>query len=99
MIGEKLKTYWKLVIHWLSTLRHILHYPFNDHALELLDSGQCMQHLFRSLLDIIGNNSPPLVGGVRGGGKQEGVQHPRCSASPPPYLPHQGGGIISDNAY
>lgn len=39
MIGEKLATYWKLGIHWLSTLRHILHYPFNEHALELLDSG------------------------------------------------------------
>jgi hypothetical protein len=39
MIGEKLNTYWKLGIHWLSTLRHILHYPFNDRALELLDSG------------------------------------------------------------
>lgn len=39
MIGEKLNTYWKLGIHWLSTLRYILHYPFNDRALELLDSG------------------------------------------------------------
>jgi hypothetical protein len=39
MIGKKLATYWKLGIHWLSTLRRILHYPFNDHALELLDSG------------------------------------------------------------
>ena len=39
MIGEKLHTYWKLGIHWLSTLRRILHYPFDDRALELLDSG------------------------------------------------------------
>jgi hypothetical protein len=39
MIGEKLTTYWKLGIHWLSTLRQILHYPFKDGARELLDSG------------------------------------------------------------
>jgi len=39
MMGEKLATYWKLGIHWLSTLRQILHYPFNDDARELLDSG------------------------------------------------------------
>jgi hypothetical protein len=39
MLGEKLTTYWRLGIHWLSTLRQILHYPFNEQALELLDSG------------------------------------------------------------
>ena len=39
MIGEKLATYWKLGIHWLSTLRQILHTPVNDDARELLDSG------------------------------------------------------------
>lgn len=39
MIGEKLAAYWKLGIHWLTTLRQILHYPFTDEALELLDSG------------------------------------------------------------
>jgi hypothetical protein len=39
MIGEKLATYWKLGIHWLSTLRQILHYPFTDETLQLLDSG------------------------------------------------------------
>jgi hypothetical protein len=39
MIGEKLTTYWKIGIHWLSTLRSILSHPFNDRALELLGSG------------------------------------------------------------
>jgi hypothetical protein len=39
MIGEKLDTYWKLGIHWLTTLRHILHYPFTAETLQLLDSG------------------------------------------------------------
>jgi hypothetical protein len=39
MIGEKLTTYWKLGIHWLSTLRQILHYPFTVETLQLLDSG------------------------------------------------------------
>jgi hypothetical protein len=39
MIGEKLATYWKLGVHWLSTLRQILHYPFTDATLQLLDSG------------------------------------------------------------
>jgi hypothetical protein len=39
MIGENLAAYWKLGIHWLSTLRQILHYPLNDDTLQLLDSG------------------------------------------------------------
>jgi len=39
MIGDKLAAYWKLGIHWLSTLRHILHYPFTPETLQLLDSG------------------------------------------------------------
>jgi hypothetical protein len=39
MIGEKLATYWTLGIHWLTLLRQILHYPFTDEALALLDPG------------------------------------------------------------
>jgi len=39
MIGEKLKKYWKIGIHWLSILRSILAQPFNERALELLGSG------------------------------------------------------------
>ncbi len=39
MIGDKLKRYWKIGIEWLSTLQVILHLPFDDRAIELLDSG------------------------------------------------------------
>jgi hypothetical protein len=39
MMGKKLETYWKIGIHWLSTLRQILHYPCTSETLQLLDSG------------------------------------------------------------
>ncbi len=39
MIGDKLKRYWKIGIEWLSTLQVILHLPFDDRVIELLDSG------------------------------------------------------------
>lgn len=39
MIGEKLSKYWKIGIHWLTTLRQILHCPFDDRAIEILGSG------------------------------------------------------------
>jgi len=39
MIGEKVNKYWKIGIHWLTTLRQILHCPFDDRAIEILDSG------------------------------------------------------------
>lgn len=39
MIGEKLKKYWKIGIHWLTALRSILHWPFDARAIEILDSG------------------------------------------------------------
>jgi len=38
MIGEKLKKYWKIGIHWLTALRRILHLPFDARALVILDS-------------------------------------------------------------
>ncbi|QTA91543.1 hypothetical protein [Desulfonema magnum] len=39
MIGEKTGKYWKIGIHWLTTLRQILHSPFDDRAIEILGSG------------------------------------------------------------
>lgn len=39
IIGKKLDKYWKLGIHWLTVLRHILHHPFDEHAIELLGGG------------------------------------------------------------
>lgn len=39
MIGEKLKKYWKIGIHWLTALRNMLHLPFDARAIEILDSG------------------------------------------------------------
>ncbi|MEW6378393.1 MAG: hypothetical protein AB1611_02165, partial [bacterium] len=36
MIGEKLKKYWKIGIHWLSALRKILHHPFDNAAIKIL---------------------------------------------------------------
>jgi hypothetical protein len=39
MIGEKLNKYWKIGIHWLTTLRQILHCPFDDRAIEILGGG------------------------------------------------------------
>lgn len=39
IIGEKLKKYWKIGIHWLTALRKMLHLPFDAHAIEVLDSG------------------------------------------------------------
>jgi hypothetical protein len=39
MIGEKLKKYWKIGIHWLTALRKILDRPFDDAAIEILASG------------------------------------------------------------
>jgi hypothetical protein len=39
MIGEKLKKYWKIGIHWLSSLREILDHPFDNAAIEILASG------------------------------------------------------------
>ncbi len=39
MIGEKTDKYWKIGIHWLTTLRQILHRPFDDRAIEILGSG------------------------------------------------------------
>ena len=39
MIGEKLKKYWKIGIHWLSALRKILDHPFDNAAIEILASG------------------------------------------------------------
>lgn len=38
MIGEKLKKYWKIGIHWLSALRRILDHPFDNAAIEILAS-------------------------------------------------------------
>ena len=39
MIGEKVNRYWKIGIHWLTILRHILHRPFDDRSIEILGSG------------------------------------------------------------
>jgi Transposase DDE domain len=39
MIGEKLKKYWKIGIHWLTALRTILDHPFDNAAIEILASG------------------------------------------------------------
>lgn len=39
MIGEKLKKYWKIGIHWLTALRKILDHPFDNAAIEILASG------------------------------------------------------------
>jgi hypothetical protein len=39
MIGEKLKKYWKIGIHWLSALRMILDHPFDNAAIKILASG------------------------------------------------------------
>ena len=39
MIGEKVDKYWKIGIHWLTALRQILHRPFDDRAVEILNSG------------------------------------------------------------
>jgi hypothetical protein len=39
MIGEKLKKYWKIGIHWLTALRKILDRPFDDAAIKILASG------------------------------------------------------------
>jgi hypothetical protein len=39
MIGEKLKKYWKIGIHWLTALRLILHFPYDARAIEILESG------------------------------------------------------------
>jgi hypothetical protein len=39
MIGEKLKKYWKIGIHWLSALRSILAHPFDNAAIEILATG------------------------------------------------------------
>jgi len=39
MIGEKLKKYWKIGIHWLTALRRILHFPYDARAIEILESG------------------------------------------------------------
>lgn len=39
MIGEKVNKYWKIGIHWLTTLRQILHCPFDNCAIEILGSG------------------------------------------------------------
>ena len=36
MIGAKLQKYWKIGIHWLTTLRNILHHPFDERTIELL---------------------------------------------------------------
>jgi len=39
MIGDKLKKYWKIGIHWLSALRSILNLPFDDRAIEILSTN------------------------------------------------------------
>jgi hypothetical protein len=39
MIGEKLKKYWKIGIHWLTALRKILDHPFDNAAIKILASG------------------------------------------------------------
>jgi hypothetical protein len=39
LIGEKLKRYWKIGIHWLSSLRRILDHPFDNTAIEILATG------------------------------------------------------------
>jgi hypothetical protein len=39
MIGEKLKKYWKIGIHWLTALRKILDRPFDNAAIEILATG------------------------------------------------------------
>jgi hypothetical protein len=39
MIGEKTDKYWKIGIHWLTTLRQILQRPFDDRAIEILGGG------------------------------------------------------------
>jgi hypothetical protein len=38
MIGDKLKRYWKIGIHWLMTLRSLLAQPFDKRAIEILGS-------------------------------------------------------------
>ncbi len=39
MIGNNMKKFWKMGIHWLSTLQQILHKPFNANAIEILSDG------------------------------------------------------------
>ena len=39
MIGKKTSKYWKIGIHWLTTLRQILHHHFDDRAIEVLGGG------------------------------------------------------------
>jgi len=39
MIGEKLKKYWKIGIHWLTALRKILDHPFDNAAIKILARG------------------------------------------------------------
>lgn len=39
MIGEKLKKYWKIGIHWLSALRKMLDHPFDNAAIKILATG------------------------------------------------------------
>lgn len=36
MIGNKIKDFWKIGVHWMSTLREILSRPFNDWAVNVL---------------------------------------------------------------
>jgi IS4 transposase len=38
IIGDKLKRYWKIGIHWLSALRSLLGRPFDKRAVEILGS-------------------------------------------------------------
>lgn len=38
-IGEKLKHYWKIGIHWLSKLRKLLDVQFNEYVIQILNSG------------------------------------------------------------
>jgi hypothetical protein len=39
MIGEKLKKYWKIGIHWLSALRKMLDHPFDGMVIKILATG------------------------------------------------------------
>ncbi|MCP4932893.1 MAG: hypothetical protein GY927_01510 [bacterium] len=38
-IGKNLKKYWKIGIHWLTALKELLDKPFDEHAVEILNSS------------------------------------------------------------
>jgi sugar fermentation stimulation protein len=75
-------------------------------ALDQLARENPAQPFPGNTFDLRESGSPPLVGGVRGGGtkppgifgKTEASLEIRNSCSPPPNLPHQGGGTFKSTA-